>query len=406
MTTTESHLGRALDELDASNRRLLAVCDLSVALGGSLDPAVIARRLARESARLLGSPQAAVTVELRGHRYAAGHPGAVPAAVQRALREHLTTRRDDPAATVDGGPLGLGAGPALVLPLTADGAEIGALGLAAPAGGFDATDLWLCITTAALGSQALQTASLHERRVEDGRRAAEYAVAAEVQRRLRPSGTTTVPGLELAVASRASLGVGGDLLDHRAHDGGLLLAVGDVAGKGASAAMVLTAAQLATRRLLDADPALTASRLLDLLSDELGPVLLDLGSLMTLAVVQVREDGVAEIANAGQSPVVLHRDGGSPRLLLPSRPPLGAPFGDTEPRVVRLGTGDRLVLATDGLHEHRPGGAAHELGVDAVLRAVAGASGTEPLVDDLLGLLDRPAADDITIAVIRRTESA
>lgn len=396
--TLEAHLDRALAELGTSNRRLLAVCDLSVSLGTSLDATVVVRQLAKETARLLAAPSVTVALHPDLGGGGAEHPGPYATAYGRSILSQLEVRDREPADPVE-----LEDGPTVILPLSVDQRPAGALAIRTGAAGLDPADLWLALTAAAAGSRALQACHDHARGLEAARLEAEYALAAAVQDRLRPGDLPTVAGLDLAVHSEAALGgVGGDLLDHRAHADGVLVAVGDVTGKGASAAMVLTAAQMTLRRLLDRHTDARPSDLLDRLTDELHPFLSELGTLMTLALVHVSsDDGVAEIVSAGHSPVVLHRRGGTPRLLLPTHAPLGVDSEPADPRSVLLRPGDRIVAATDGLHEHEFDGGA-DVGLTTVLSTIERLDRTDELVAGLRALVPGSVQDDLTVAVLAR----
>ena len=80
----------------------------------------------------------------------------------------------------------------------------------------------------------LLEAGLHQRRMQEGLR-----VAAEIQASLLPRSPAQVPGYDLAGRTQSSEAVGDDYYD-LAYDGSLLhLALGDVAGKGVGAAMLM-----------------------------------------------------------------------------------------------------------------------------------------------------------------------
>src|SRR3989441_1094497 len=69
----------------------------------------------------------------------------------------------------------------------------------------------------------------------------ELEVAREVQQRLFPRGLPVAPGLDYYGAWRAARGVSGDYLDYIELPGGSLgVAIGDVSGKGLSAALLMS----------------------------------------------------------------------------------------------------------------------------------------------------------------------
>jgi sigma-B regulation protein RsbU (phosphoserine phosphatase) len=132
------------------------------------------------------------------------------------------------------------------------------------------------------------------------------------------------------------------------------------------------------------------------------------GSFATLVAARLRPDGEVELSNAGHVPPIVH-NGCIDRL-----PPDGVPLGlfcqsaYTSQRL-RLETGDRLVLVTDGLVESRNGHDS-EYGIGAVSSLVQSHPHLGPcdlaehLVADAARFRNgRPAEDDTTLMVMRRT---
>ena len=73
-------------------------------------------------------------------------------------------------------------------------------------------------------------------------------IAREVQERLFPQEMPNIAGASLAGACRAALGVGGDYYDvFNLEDGRLGLAIGDVSGKGISAALLMASLRASLR---------------------------------------------------------------------------------------------------------------------------------------------------------------
>jgi len=92
------------------------------------------------------------------------------------------------------------------------------------------------------------TAAVAAEAAQRGRLAREVEIAREVQQRLFPQAVPRVDGLELAGRCRTALGVGGDYYDFLGlPDGSLLLAIGDVSGKGIGAALVMASLQASLR---------------------------------------------------------------------------------------------------------------------------------------------------------------
>jgi sigma-B regulation protein RsbU (phosphoserine phosphatase) len=76
----------------------------------------------------------------------------------------------------------------------------------------------------------------------------EIEIAREVQQRLFPQRLPEIRGLSLAGTCRPALGVGGDYYDViELEDGRLGLAIGDVSGKGISAALLMASLRASLR---------------------------------------------------------------------------------------------------------------------------------------------------------------
>jgi phosphoserine phosphatase RsbU/P len=216
---------------------------------------------------------------------------------------------------------------------------------------------------------AVENALLHEERSD---------AATALQATLLPAALPRVPGLDLAAAYHSAapgLSVGGDFYDAFViGDGTVVCAVGDVCGKGASAAAVTGLSRNLIRTLMRDGGSLpgTVRRLNRALNDELGGA-----RFCTLALVRLEqsEDGArAQVCLAGHpQPVVVRAAGGSEVVGVP-----GDLLGvmaqvEVTGATVHLGPGDCLVLYTDGVTERREDGRMFGLaGVRDVLDRVAG----------------------------------
>jgi sigma-B regulation protein RsbU (phosphoserine phosphatase) len=206
--------------------------------------------------------------------------------------------------------------------------------------------------------------------------------------------------------------VGGDLFDFiRLPRGRMGLVVGDVSGKGVSAALLMANIQATLRARLPLEPDL--ARLLDTLDrevDESTPS----GVYVTLFVgVLDTERRVLRYINAGHNPQFVLRPGGSLERLSSAGLPLGLYPGQgyAESRLV-LDDADLLFFYTDGMveAENERGDefsserleallvAEHQAGVDALLERV------ERAVRDFRGTAD--LFDDATMMALRFDERA
>jgi MFS family permease len=139
--------------------------------------------------------------------------------------------------------------------------------------------------------------------------------------------------------------VGGDFFQTLSKpDGSLLVVVGDVSGKGMSAAMLVAVLVGAIRTRADEsfDPAAMLTMLNQRLIGRSG------GHLATCLVAELRPDGTMHVANAGHLPPYLNGQ----ELDLEGSLPLGAAdLIDPSSRIITLEPGDRLTFLTDGVVE-------------------------------------------------------
>jgi serine phosphatase RsbU (regulator of sigma subunit) len=138
----------------------------------------------------------------------------------------------------------------LVLPMFARLRLIGFLGLGKPTRGHDYTpegvDILLSLTNqVALASENLRLLedNLEKRRLEE-----QLNLARQIQQGFLPQSLPETPGLDVAARSRFCLEVAGDYYDVIVlDDDRTLLAVGDVSGKGAGAALIMANLQASLR---------------------------------------------------------------------------------------------------------------------------------------------------------------
>jgi len=119
---------------------------------------------------------------------------------------------------------------------------------------YSPSDLRLLQSVAAQAGLGLEVSELaHSLANEAAQRARvthEIEIAQEVQERLFPQRVPAIPGLSLAGACRSARGVGGDYYDFiELADGRLGLAIGDVSGKGVSAALLMASLRACLRTM-------------------------------------------------------------------------------------------------------------------------------------------------------------
>jgi stage II sporulation SpoE-like protein len=173
----------------------------------------------------------------------------------------------------------------------------------------------------------------------------QVAAAREVQQVILPEHTESVPGFTIESVYQPAQQVGGDFFQILpAEGGGMILVVGDVAGKGLPAAMLVSVLVGAIRGVAEytEDPA----ELLSSLNERL--VGRGSGGFSTALVARITANGAVTIANAGHLSPYL--DGSE--VELPGALPLGVMSGVTyETSQFNLAHGSRLTFYSDGVVE-------------------------------------------------------
>jgi sigma-B regulation protein RsbU (phosphoserine phosphatase) len=233
-------------------------------------------------------------------------------------------------------------------------------------------------------------------------------VAREIQLAMLPSGTYRAPGIEIHGETRPANTVGGDFYDLIPHpDGRVLVALGDVAGKGSPAALLMALLLAILRTLVDEGmdlPAL-AARLNSQVSRHAPPSRF---ITLFLGMYDPRNDQLTWL-NAGQNPPMIRRKNGDWVKLGATGVALGMFEGSTyEAETTALQAGDVLVMYSDGITEAESakGVPFDETGLQTIVDAWVNGSAPELSsavlrgVDTHVG--DARFADDLTVLVVKR----
>ena len=213
---------------------------------------------------------------------------------------------------------------------------------------------------------------------------------------------------DLAAALDPAREVGGDLYDFALAGDELYFCVGDVAGKGVPAALMMVVT-LTLMRAAAQQPRADPAAMLGAVNADI----VDQNEAMMFVTmfcgVLTISTGELRYSNAGHNiPLVRRRAGGVEWLKLPAGLPLGIDADATyTTSTITMGRGDALLAYTDGFTEADNGRG--ELFGDAALRAVVDASGDarpEDLVATAMQQVKAhigrsPQADDITMLAIR-----
>lgn len=320
----------------------------------------------------------------------------VPASMQdRHLLEHLGAR--------------------LVVPLVTKGCVLGfiVLGEKLSEEPYSAEDRELLGTVAEQTAIALDYSTLIEHVAERERLEREIQIASEVQSRLLPAKGPQLDGLGYEASCRPARGVGGDFYDFLGVGPGRLgIGIGDVAGKGISAALLMASLQALLR-----SHAPSHNHDLAHLVHELNRHLCETTDAARFATfffgVYDESARRMDYVNAGHVPPMVLREAanGERRVerLASSGTPLGL-FDDVswEQRSVDLDRGDWLFLFSDGLTEAAGPGDdlfGEERLIDLV-RTTDPAFGERAALDRILDSVTRftgPAgqSDDVTLVAAR-----
>jgi len=276
------------------------------------------------------------------------------------------------------------------------------------AGLFTENDLRVLTHLAHVAAVKIENARLFEHAIAAETMRQELDRAAEIQNHLLPQEGPAIEGYGVDGGSRSCHAVGGDYFDYIPLPGGrYAVMVGDVAGKGLPAALLMCSFQAGLHALAD----------LDLPADQ---TLLRLNRFLCHHVPTNRYVtffyGVLDPArhlvtytNAGHNPPLLLRANGQPERLGSNGPPLGLfeglPYGSGS---VEMRPGDVLVCYSDGVTESQSP-EQKEFGeerlIETVRRLQKGSSsdiyhGVVSAVDDHRA--GSPHLDDLTLVVLRR----
>ena len=236
----------------------------------------------------------------------------------------------------------------------------------------------------------------------------ELEVAREIQLAMLPSGTFTAADIEICGTTRPANTVGGDFYDVLPlPDGRIILAVGDVAGKGSPAALLMALLLAMLRTLVDED--LEPVPLVTRLNAQIWRHSPGSRFITFFYAVYTPSTGALVYVNAGQNPPLVRRGYGDYERLAASGIALGMFDRSTYTAVqTRIEPGQSLVLYSDGITEAEdPAGQPLE---EAGLQVILDSYPDEPpaqLGTHIIKEVERHAqasrfADDLTILILRR----
>jgi sigma-B regulation protein RsbU (phosphoserine phosphatase) len=275
-------------------------------------------------------------------------------------------------------------------------------------GRFTREHLEVLTMLASVAAIRVENARLAEERMERERLEQELQLASEIQQRFQPTAPPQVKGYELQGISFPCYEIGGDYYDFiERKDGRLMIALGDVSGKGTAAALLMSSLHAAVHAqaafnnsIVDTIKAVNqylaentpSNRFVTLFYAELDP-----------------ETGALAFLNAGHNPPLIVHAAGTVEQLASGGLPLGInPTAEYREGRTQLNAGDVLVIYSDGVSEsYNPEG--EEFGTARLWEVVsrnldASAAGIRDRIESALTKFSQgtPAADDITLVIVKR----
>jgi serine phosphatase RsbU (regulator of sigma subunit) len=214
---------------------------------------------------------------------------------------------------------------------------------------FNEEDARIVTALANVAAAKIENVRLLEESLEKRRLEKEMEMAAEIQRGLLPDGAPTLPGYGLVGANRPCLTVGGDYYDFALMQGQLMMALGDVSGKGAGAALLMAVLRAAVRGLWsEASVAEAVSRINSTVCQNVTQ-----GKYVTFFLARLEPaTGQVCYVNAGHNPPLLVRRDGTIETLTEGGMVLGLfdsiPYAEGK---CEMRAGDTLLIFSDGVTE-------------------------------------------------------
>ena len=215
---------------------------------------------------------------------------------------------------------------------------------------FGPADISLARTVAAQSAAAIVNARLYADAIEGERVARQVRLAGAVQRHLIPQKPPQIAGLDIGGLYVPCYDVGGDFYDFiELPDGGLLLVIGDVMGKGVPASLAMASLRATLRAYAEQ---------IEELSELLGRVNsmfcrdVEYGNFATLFLAKIdRRQQFLTYCNCGHDPPILMHNG-RPTDLADGGTILGVDRDNKyHAKQLPLNSSDMLLMYTDGLAE-------------------------------------------------------
>jgi sigma-B regulation protein RsbU (phosphoserine phosphatase) len=273
---------------------------------------------------------------------------------------------------------------------------------------FSEEHLNILTTLASVAAIRVENARLLDERFERERMERELELATEIQQTFQPSAPPVMDDYEFQGISFSCYEIGGDYYDFiKLQDKKMMIALGDVSGKGTAAALLMSSLHAAIHAQV------TARTTLHQMVKSVNQYLADntpTNRFVTLFIAELDpQTGILNYINAGHNPPIMGRADGSVEHLESGGFPLGIlPQAEYEVGKVNLYSGDSLVIYSDGVNEAN-NLAGDEFGMERLTAVIsknikASAAGMRDKVESALSAFTQtaPANDDITLVIVKR----
>ncbi|CAN5736216.1 hypothetical protein BH24ACI4_BH24ACI4_08930 [soil metagenome] len=238
----------------------------------------------------------------------------------------------------------------------------------------------------------------------------ELEVAREIQLAMLPAGTYRAFDIEICGVTRPANTVGGDFYDVLPlPDGRVILALGDVAGKGSPAALLMALLLAVLRTLVD--ERLEPKPLIERLNAQIVRHSPSSRFITFFYAVYTPATGSLAYVNAGQNPPLIRRRDGRYERLTATGVALGmfdrATYDTLE---TRIEPGEMLIMYSDGITETEDpaGGPLEEPGLQEVIERHLRDTPAElsaHIISEVEAFAQAPRfADDLTILILKRAD--
>jgi serine phosphatase RsbU (regulator of sigma subunit)/pSer/pThr/pTyr-binding forkhead associated (FHA) protein len=277
---------------------------------------------------------------------------------------------------------------------------------------FSEEDLDLLSSLATQATMAIENARLHEEHVLRRELERDLEFATQVQLGFLPKSRPNLPDYSFADYYEAALSVGGDYFDYLSlPDGRVAMAIGDVAGKGMPAALLMARLYSSTRFQL-----LTKKTIEDAVSglnEEISSSGLGHRFITFLMMIIDPHRHSLTLVNAGHLPPLLRSSQGEVTTV--ARETASLPLGimpelTYQSATIPIAPGDTVLAYTDGVTEAMD--TEREIyGVDRLIKLYGKLSGTvsetiEQIVEDVEGFTgDLSSRDDTCLIAVHRALS-